>query len=36
VSSDKFIVGAPFHFYFGIVKGESALDKFKAKYSINE
>jgi hypothetical protein len=36
VSSDKFIVGAPFHFYFGIVKGESALDKFKSKYSINE
>jgi hypothetical protein len=33
---DSFIVGAPFHFYFGTVKGESALDKFKTKYSIIE
>lgn len=32
----KFAVGAPFHFYFGLVKGDSALDKFKTKYSINE
>jgi hypothetical protein len=35
-TSDKFIVGAPFHFYFGVIKGESALDKFKTKYSIIE
>jgi hypothetical protein len=35
-TSNKFIVGAPFHFYFGTVKGESALDKFKTKYSIIE
>jgi hypothetical protein len=35
-SSIKFMVGAPFHFYFGTVKGASALDKFKTKYSINE
>jgi hypothetical protein len=34
--SDKFIVGAPYQFYFGIIKGESALDKFKTKYSISE
>lgn len=34
--SSKFIVGAPFQFYFGIIKGESALDKFKTKYSISE
>jgi hypothetical protein len=34
--SNKFIVGAPFQFYFGIIKGESALDKFKTKYSISE
>jgi hypothetical protein len=34
--SAKFIVGAPFQFYFGIMKGESALDKFKTKYSISE
>ncbi len=32
----KFLVGAPFHFYFGLIKGESALDKFKTKYSVNE
>jgi hypothetical protein len=35
-TSDKFIVGAPFQFYFGVVKGESALDKFKTKYSLIE
>lgn len=34
--SDSFVVGAPFHFYFGVVKGNSALDKFKTKYSIIE
>ena len=33
---NKFAVGAPNHFYFGLVKGDSALDKFKTKYSINE
>lgn len=32
----QFVVGAPFHFYFGIQKGNSALDKFKIKYSILE
>ena len=32
---DSFVVGAPFHFYFGIKKGFSALDKFKTKY-LNE
>jgi hypothetical protein len=32
----KFLVGAPFHFYFGAIKGETALDKFKTKYSIDE
>jgi hypothetical protein len=30
-----FLVGAPFHFYFGLVKGNSAFDKFKTKYSVN-
>jgi len=34
--SDKFLVGAPFHFYFGINQGLTALDKFKVKYSISE
>lgn len=33
---NKFIVGAPFHFYFGLIKGETALDKFKTKYSVGE
>ena len=28
----KFLVGAPFHFYFGIVKGASAMDRFVKKY----
>jgi len=32
----KFLVGAPFHFYFGAIKGETALDKFKTKYSVDE
>jgi len=30
--STKFLVGAPFHFYFGIVKGSSAMDRFVKKY----
>lgn len=34
--SPKFMVGAPYHFYFGLIKGESALDKFKTKYSVDE
>ena len=34
--SEKFLVGAPFHFYFGINQGLTALDKFKTKYSISE
>jgi hypothetical protein len=33
---DKFLVGAPNHFYFGIIQGETALDKFKIKYSVDE
>jgi hypothetical protein len=36
VRNPKFLVGAPYQFYFGVVKGESALDKFKTKYSIDE
>jgi hypothetical protein len=32
----KILVGAPNHFYFGVIKGETALDKFKTKYSIDE
>ena len=33
---NAFLVGAPNHFYFGTIKGESALDKFKTKYSVDE
>jgi hypothetical protein len=36
VVNQQFLVGAPFQFYFGVVKGESSLDKFKTKYSIGE
>ena len=36
VDVDSFLVGAPNHFYFGLIKGETALDKFKTKYSIDE
>jgi hypothetical protein len=36
VQVNSFLVGAPNHFYFGLVKGETALDKFKTKYSIDE
>jgi hypothetical protein len=32
----RVLVGAPNHFYFGVIKGETALDKFKEKYSIDE
>ena len=32
----NFLVSAPFHFYFGLIKGETALDKFKTKYSVDE
>lgn len=31
-SPDKITVGAPFHFYFGLIKGSSALDLFITKY----
>ena len=34
--NSRFLVGAPFHFYFGIMLGKSALDKFKTKYSVND
>jgi hypothetical protein len=34
--STMFMVGAPYQFYFGVIKGETALDKFKTKYSIDE
>lgn len=33
---NKFIVGGPNHFYFGLFKGKTALDKFKTKYLSDE
>jgi hypothetical protein len=30
--STSFVVGAPQHFYFGLVNGGSAIDKFRIKY----
>ena len=36
VQVNSFLVGAPNHFYFGLINGETALDKFKTKYSIDE
>jgi hypothetical protein len=33
---DVFAVGAPNHFYFGLIKGETALDRFKSKYLADE
>jgi len=32
----KFVVGAPFQFYFGTIVGQTSLDKFKTKYSVDE
>lgn len=31
-----FMVGAPYHFYFGVNKGKTCLDLFKQKYLPNE
>jgi len=31
-----FLVGAPYHFYFGVNKGKTCLDLFKQKYLPNE
>jgi len=36
IYSNKFIVGAPYHFYFGTVVGATAIEKFKTKYSVDE
>ena len=34
--NNTFLVGAPFHFYFGVKQGATALDKFKTKYALDE
>jgi len=33
---DRFLVGAPNHFYFGLINGATALDRFKQKYLADE
>jgi hypothetical protein len=34
--SDNFLVGAPNHFYFGLLNGSTALDRFRQKYLADE
>ena len=29
---DRITVGAPFHFYFGLKRGKSSFDRFRAKW----
>jgi hypothetical protein len=36
VGSDTFIVGAPYHFYFGLRKGKSAINRYILKYFLNQ
>ena len=31
----RFIVGAPFHFYFGLNKGKTAINRYITKYVLN-
>ena len=33
--SNKFLVGAPFHFYFGLNKGKSSMNRYITKYIFN-
>ena len=34
--ASTFIVGAPYHFYFGLEKGKSALNRYITKYIMNQ
>jgi hypothetical protein len=34
--NDKFVVGAPFHFYFGLSKGKSSINRYITKYIFNQ
>lgn len=34
--SNIFLVGAPFHFYFGLKQGATALNRFKTRYALDE
>ena len=33
---NKFLVGAPNHFYFGLINGATSLDRFRQKYLADE
>lgn len=33
---DKFVVGAPYHFYFGLFKGKSVMNRYITKYIFNQ
>jgi hypothetical protein len=32
----NFVVGAPYHFYFGLTKGASAMNRYITKYIFNQ
>lgn len=34
--SNKFVVGAPYHFYFGLTKGKSTINRYITKYIFNQ
>jgi len=34
--SNSFLVGAPYHFYFGLNKGKSAISRYITKYILNQ
>jgi hypothetical protein len=34
--SETFLVGAPYHFYFGLNKGKSAINRYITKYILNQ
>jgi hypothetical protein len=33
-TDNKFVIGAPYHFYFGLYKGKTAMNKYISKYII--
>jgi len=35
-ATDSFIVGAPYHFYFGLNKGKSAMNRYISKYIVGQ
>jgi hypothetical protein len=35
-ATDSFVVGAPYHFYFGLNKGKSAMNRYISKYIVGQ